>query len=104
MNDEHLHASDEQLLLYADRESRTLLSDEIQAHLDCCSQCRSRLAALEGTLDEFAGAHRNARDAELPPASERHALLKARLVELREQEPVAHYSRSSWIAVVGQRR
>jgi hypothetical protein len=109
MNGEHLHssdlhASDEQLLLYADRESRTLLGGEIQAHLESCSQCRSRLAALEGTLDEFAGAHRETWDAVLPPASGAHALLKARLAELAAQEPALHSSRSSWFAVLGQRR
>jgi hypothetical protein len=108
MNGEHLHASDlhasdEQLLLYADRESR-ILGAEIQAHLESCSQCRSRLASLEGALDEFAGAHRETWDAGLPPASGAHVLLKAGLAELATQEPVAHSSRSSWIAVVGQRR
>ena len=85
LNGEHLHASDEQLLLYADCESRTVMGDEIPAHLECCSQCRSRLATLEGALDEFAGAHRKTRDAELPPASDSHALLKARLAELAAQ-------------------
>jgi hypothetical protein len=109
MNDEHvhasdLHASDKQLLLYADRESRILLGAEIQAHLESCSQCRSRLATLEGALDEFAGAHRETWDAGLPPASEPHALLKARLAELAAQEPALHSSRSSWLAVLGQRR
>jgi len=109
MNDKHLHASDlhandQQLLQYADRESRTLLGDEILAHVECCSQCRSRLATLEGALDEFAGAHRETWDAELPPASGAHALLKARLAELAAQEPAKHSSRSSWLAIIGQRR
>ena len=109
LNDEHLHASglhvsDKQLLLYADRESRILLGGDIQAHLESCSQCRFRLGALESTLEDFAGAHRETWDTELPPASDRHALLKARLADLAAQEPALHLSRSSWLAVLGQRR
>src|ERR1700685_2143057 len=109
LNDEHLHASglhvsDKQLLLYADRESRILLGGDIQAHLESCSQCRFRLGALESTLEDFAGAHRETWDTELPPASDRHALLKARLADLAAQEPALHLSRSSWLAVLGPRR
>jgi hypothetical protein len=104
LNGEHVHASDQQLLLYADRESRTLLGDEIHAHLECCSQCSSRLATLEGALDEFAGAHRETWDAELPPASDAHALLKMRLAELAAQKTATAPSRSFWLAARGQRR
>src|ERR1700722_1878378 len=104
MNNKNLHATDEQLMRHSDRESRAILGGEIQAHLECCSQCRSRLATLEGALDEFAGAHREACDAELPPASGPQALLKMRLAELAAREPVMHSSRSFWLGLMGQRR
>jgi hypothetical protein len=104
MKNEHLHATDEQLLLHSDRESRTVLRDDIQPHLESCSRCRARLKTLEATLDEFAGAHRENWDGELPPASGPHSLLKAQLAELASREPAKRSSRSSWIVLAGQPR
>jgi anti-sigma factor RsiW len=62
------HASDEELLLLADRECSTRRAAKLREHLAQCAPCRVRLAALENTLADFIGAHEQ-RIASQPPAS-----------------------------------
>jgi hypothetical protein len=55
-------------------------------HLETCAQCRTRLEAMEGNLEEFCQAHREAVHRELPAAAGPRALLKAHLADLAARE------------------
>ncbi|MGA9507547.1 MAG: zf-HC2 domain-containing protein [Candidatus Sulfotelmatobacter sp.] len=92
MRQEHLHVTDEELLLHADGEMPADSSRRIQAHLESCSQCGARSAELESTLSRVSEAHRTAWDAELPSETGPRAVLKTRLAELSAQE-----SRDRWL-------
>jgi hypothetical protein len=87
MKEEYLHATDEQLLLYAGEELRSASSSQIHAHLECCSACRDRLIKLESTLAEFSDAHRETWNAELPSAEQSRARLQSRLAAAAAQAP-----------------
>jgi hypothetical protein len=112
MRKDHLHAADEQLLLHSSGELPASASAQIQAHLEQCSKCRTRLEALESGLAEFTEVHREATDVELPSAAGARAQLKAKLSELAalDREQVRHgveangFLRSAWIAFVEHRR
>jgi hypothetical protein len=104
MREEHLHVADENLLLHASGELRAGPSGEIRAHLERCLQCRARLGELERTLAEFGDAHRNAWNAELPPATEPHARLTARLAELAAEERGSGWLRLAWSALSEHRQ
>jgi hypothetical protein len=86
MGNEHLHVTDEDLLLHSDGEVRAGSGDRIGAHLEYCAQCRARLKDLESALSEVGEAHRMAWDGELPSGAGPRALLKSRLAELVERE------------------
>jgi len=86
MRNEHLHATDEELLLHAEGEMCTGSASRIGTHLEGCSQCRTRLAELEGTLAEVGEAQRAACGPELPSGAGPRALLKARLADLTARE------------------
>jgi anti-sigma factor RsiW len=103
MKEEHLHISDEQLLLHACGEVPASRSSQIQVHLETCSQCRNRLQELQSTLAEFGEVHRNAWDAVLPPVDERRAQLRTRLAELAEQERRSEWFGLTWMDVVEHR-
>jgi hypothetical protein len=114
MRKDHLHAADELLLLHGSGELSASFSAQIRLHLEHCSQCRARLAELESTLAGFAEAHRESRDAELPPLAGARARLKAQLSELaaqdREQVERGHgvgankFLHSTWITFAEHRR
>jgi hypothetical protein len=93
MSQQHLHVSDEHLLLHADGEM-SAGRGRVLAHLQCCSQCRERLDTLKTTLAEFGAAHREARDPELTSVDGARALLKARL-----KESAARHSEEGWFHV-----
>jgi anti-sigma factor RsiW len=103
MREEHLHVSDEELLLYAGKEMSKSFHGQIEAHLENCSTCRTRLELLESTLAEFNEAHRQAWDTDLPPASAPRAALKARLAELVERERGNRWWWGAWIGLVERR-
>lgn len=112
MRKDHLHAADKQLLLHTSGDLPASASAQIQAHLEQCLECRTRLEALESRLAEFTEVHREAADPELPSAAGARAQLKAKLSELAalDREQVRHgveangFLRSAWIAVVERRR
>ena len=58
MLSEDLHLSDEELLLAADGELPTGRAAQVHAHLAACWSCRARMAEIEGTIADFARAHR----------------------------------------------
>jgi anti-sigma factor RsiW len=85
------HPTDQELLQAADGELPSRRAAKIRAHLASCWNCRARMAEMEGTIAEFARAHRQTHDSQLPPVAGPRALLKARLAEL-----AAKPKASSW--------
>lgn len=104
MREEHLHVTDENLLLHASGELRAGQSPQIRAHLERCLHCRARLGELERTLAEFGEAHRKAWNAELPPAAEPHARLTARLAEWAAEERGRGWLSLAWSALIEHRQ
>src|SRR5271170_6714672 len=93
MQSEDKHLSDQELLLAADGEVRPRRADEIEAHLAACWDCRARMAEIEGTIADFARAHRQTLDPQLPPIAGPRALLRAQLAELAAQLAVGSWRR-----------
>src|SRR5580658_4143975 len=83
-----LHLSNQELLLAADGEIPTRRAAQVHAHLAACWDCRARMAEIEGTIADFARAHRQTLDPQLPPVDGPRALLRAQLAELASQSPV----------------
>jgi anti-sigma factor RsiW len=83
-SDLHLsdHLSDQEMLQAADGELSTRRADQVHAHLAECWACRARMAEIEETIADFARAHRQTLDSQLPPIAGPRALLKAQLAEL----------------------
>jgi hypothetical protein len=85
------HLSDQEMLLAADGELATRRAAQVQAHLAACWSCRARMAEIEGTIADFARAHGQALDPQLPPIAGPRALLRAQLAELASK-----HERNSW--------
>jgi hypothetical protein len=85
MLSEAFHLSDQELLLAADGELQASRAVQVRIHLAACWDCRARLAAIEGTIADFARAHRQTLDPQLPPIDGPRALLKAQLAHLAAQ-------------------
>lgn len=83
-SDLHLsdHLSDQEMLQAADGELSTRRADQVHSHLAECWACRARMAEIEETIADFARAHRQTLDSQLPPIAGPRALLKAQLAEL----------------------
>jgi Putative zinc-finger len=82
MASEDVHLSDQEFLLAADGELPARRAVQVRAHLSACWDCRARMAEVEGTIADFARAHRQNLDPQLPPIDGPRALLRARLSEL----------------------
>jgi hypothetical protein len=82
MQSKNLHLSDQEMLLAADGELPTRRPAQVHAHLAACWDCRARMAEIEGTIADFARAHRQTLDPQLPPIAGPRSLLRARLSEL----------------------
>src|SRR5271170_5536916 len=91
MLSEELHLSDQELLMAADGELSTQRAEQVRVHLAGCWDCRARMAAVEGTIADFARAHRQPLDSQLPPIAGPRALLRAQLAELASKREA-----SSW--------
>ncbi len=81
------HLSDQELLRAADGELPIRRADEVHTHLAACWDCRARMAEIEGTIADFARAHRHDLDRQLPPIDGPRALLRAQLAEVASQPP-----------------
>jgi Putative zinc-finger len=79
------HLSDQEMLLAADGELSTSRAAQVHAHLAECWACRARMAEIEGTIADFARAHRQTLDPQLPPIAGPRALLRAQLAELASE-------------------
>lgn len=84
------HISDEDLVRSGDGELCSQRAAEIDAHLEACWECRSRMEDIQSTITGFVRAHHADSDGQLPPAAGPRALLRARLAELNSQ------SRAGW--------
>jgi hypothetical protein len=82
-----MHVSDQELLLAADGELAARRAARVRAHLAACWDCRARMAEMEGTIADFARAHRQSLDAQLPPIDGPRALLRAQLAQLVSKPP-----------------
>ncbi len=98
-----IHLSDQELLLAADGELPTRRVTQVHAHLAACWDCRARMAEIEGTITDFARAHRQTLDPQLPPIAGPRALLRAQLAELapaRQAGSWRWFVRFTWAARV----
>ena len=86
-----LHLSDQELLRAADGELPSRRAAEVHAHLAACWDCRARMAEIEGTIADFARAHRQTLDPQLPPIAGPRALLRAQMAELAAKPPAASW-------------
>src|SRR5580698_6906594 len=86
MGNEQFHLSDQEMLLAADGELSTRRAAQVHLHLAECWACRARMAEIEGTIADFARAHRQTLDSQLPPVAGPRALLRARLAELASEQ------------------
>lgn len=86
-----MHISDQELLLAADGELPTRCAAQVHAHLAACWSCRARMAEIEGSIADFARAHRQTLDPHLPPIAGPRALLGAQLAQLASKP-----DHSSW--------
>jgi hypothetical protein len=86
------HVTDQELLLAADGELPSRHSARVRAHLEACWDCRARRVEIEAAIIDFARAHRQSLDPQLPPAAGPRALLRARLAQLAASRP----SRPRW--------
>jgi hypothetical protein len=76
------HLSDEELVRSADGELSSERSAEVDAHLEACWDCRTRMEDMQSAITSFVRAHRAEFDAQLTPATGPRALLRARLTQL----------------------
>jgi hypothetical protein len=79
---EDLHISDQELLLAADGELSARRAAQVHTHLEACWNCRARMAEMEGVIVDYARAHSQAFNPQLPPVAGPRALLRARLTGL----------------------
>jgi hypothetical protein len=91
MLNEDVHLSDQELLLAADGELPTRRAAQVHAHLAACWGCRARMAEVETAIADFARAHRQTLDPQLPHIAGPRALLRAQMTELASKREV-----SSW--------
>jgi hypothetical protein len=105
MRKDHLHVTDEQLLLHDSGELAAGTDAEVHAHLQACPRCHARLAELHNRLADFTEAHLRNRTVKLPPAAGAQARLRQSLAEITKDKPEAHINapaHSAWSTFVGR--
>ena len=86
MRDNHVHLSDQDLLLFADGELSSRRAHRVREHLAACWTCRARTTELEGAIADFVHLHHSKIDTRIPPAAGLRSSLKARLAEAATTE------------------
>ena len=81
------HLSDQDILLVLDGELPRRRATHARAHLTACWQCRSRLSAMEGMIEEFVSLQQHSLDTQLPPDDGGLAVFKARLGQAAATTP-----------------
>ena len=82
MEESNTHLTDEELLLFADGETRGRNAASTREHLAACWPCRLRLRELEDAIAEVTRMHRQTTSPPLPPPEGPRALLRATLREV----------------------
>ncbi len=75
------HLSDAEMLRAADGELSKRRQREVSAHVQTCWTCRSRMAAMENTIANFAARYRSVFDSQVPPENGSAVRLGVRLRE-----------------------
>ena len=88
---ENFHQSDQDLLQFSDGELSTQRAVEIKEHLTACWSCRARMKEIETTIADFARAHHEALDHQIPPIAGPHALLRAQLAQQAHTQPIKRW-------------
>lgn len=81
MPHQHIHVSEQELLMAADGELSAGRALEVKAHLDSCWTCRERMRCFEETISEFVRARNRELAGSIPSPAGPRALLRARLAE-----------------------
>ncbi|HMF78315.1 MAG TPA: zf-HC2 domain-containing protein [Bryobacteraceae bacterium] len=90
MQPEHVHPSDQELLMAADGELVERRASDVQGHLASCEACRGRMQEIESAMSSFTHLQQEI-GVRLPNMDGPRALLRARLAELAAERP-----RSNW--------
>jgi anti-sigma factor RsiW len=98
MSSRRAHLSDEDLMLFADRECSSRKAACAREHLDECSACRERMKQLQETLVSFVAGHEDSVERHELPAGAR-TKLKARLSEAAEQSSAWQAASSNGIVI-----
>jgi hypothetical protein len=89
MLSENSHLSDQELLLAADGELPTRRATQVNAHLAACWNCRARMAGIEAAIANFARAHHQILDPQLPPIEGPRAQLRTQIAQLASHSSVS---------------
>ena len=82
------HVPDEELLSFADGELEPARAAAVGNHLSACWVCRTRRAEMEVAITEFVRLHNQSLALKIPPPDGPRALLKVRLAEATNAQPV----------------
>jgi hypothetical protein len=93
MAGQHLHASDETLLLHSDGGLSPGRAAEVELHIAVCDKCSGRLQEMERTLAEFTQVQRQVQLSKVVSADEAKARLMARMAEVGAAAP-----QNSWVS------
>ena len=87
MRREEFHISDEELLRAVDGELEPARRGEVNAHIESCWTCRTRMSELNNTIAGFIRNQQESMELLLPPPDGARALLKLRMAELSSESP-----------------
>jgi hypothetical protein len=81
MRKKHAHLSDEEILLFIDRELPSRRRFSVSEHLAECQSCGSRRAELEGTLADFSNIYEDTISSQHAVSVHSRSMLKDRIAE-----------------------
>ncbi len=87
MRREEFHISDEELLRAVDGELEPARRGEVNAHIDSCWACRTKMNELNNAIAGFIRNQQESIEVLLPPPDGARALLKLRMAELSYESP-----------------
>src|SRR5258708_7262832 len=86
------HIEEERLIAFLDGETETESQHEMQAHLESCWDCRSRLSNVERSIENFLQLRQDKlMPPELPPSGPSLELFRERLTAHRTLTPAASF-------------
>jgi len=94
------HLSDQELLLWADGELSSQRATDVRRHLSACWTCRTRMADLEHSIENFIHLYRRELDGNLLPIEGPRAMLRARMAELAASAACkgVWFRRTPWVS------